>query len=164
MTTESAIKLLSKKISSGKNFYPVVWDKKAMNAIIEYHNNENTKAERYRANFIKLYTMCFKIFLSRNKCLKTGQKAMHTIIDKPLDDIIDDFRCRLNDVEKFEWMKSKGFCSDLPSLISDEDKAKNMALAEDNFDEFLDYTEGLWDFDTVKHHIITQAQIALNRF
>ena len=164
MTPEYSLTLLSKKIASGKPFNPSEWDKKAINTLIEYHNNENTKTARYKGNFIKLYTMCFKIFLSRNKCLIIGQKAMSSIMSKPLNTITDDFTERLNELELNHWMDEKGFVSELNALISEQDKQKNLKIAEDNLDEYLSYTDGIWKKDEVKNNLITQAQIALNRF
>ena len=147
---KESLKRLIWRFSSENKFKPNNTDRIALNEVLEYVSNNTKQIEYENMLFAKIYVMCFKIAFTKVNDIVLAQKSMHRILEKDLSYLVEDFTKTLNETELNYFMDS---------FNNDKDEVINKAK-----DQFVRHTEGVWDSKDVYKELVTQINLAVNKY
>lgn len=143
-------------------------DVDAINNIAKYV--EQTQAQQFQENelFAKLYILVYaKMIEHYNTDILDDRprKAMGQLLTKSLEETIEDFRERLNDSCKYEFIRSILGEIKHPVTLSDEKRDSNtrkIKKALKSKENQSKITGEVWDFETVQTNLIAEVNNILN--
>lgn len=151
-------------------FTPNQNDVEALNEVINYYNA--TEKQQYEANelFAKLYITMYGVYLKHYKSTVFDTRArgqMHKILDKPLIQIIEDFKDVLNNSEFYYLMNDSGIDLRGQTLKLSEQKEKEVQTIQEKIkdpENALKFTGDVWDIETVTENVIAEVNNAINLY
>jgi hypothetical protein len=89
------------------------------------------------------------------------RKQLHSILEKPIEQWIEDFKEQLNDNERYTALESVGIDLKHPVLVSNDERAQNTIKAKKVVETLLN---DVWDTETVTECITVEINNALNKY
>jgi len=169
---EFAIKKLAGKICrTDKNglpipFNPTSHDRKCINEIIRYFNNQNKSFEVEKLNVLSLYLISLRYYIIKFGNVQLASSRLHEEIDLGFDFIIENFVMELNQIEENNFMKKIG-ChepKEIVNVLTKEQTQYNLKLIQENTDDYFKFVSGYYKPEEVKEKIIVQAHQAVKNF
>ena len=139
-------------------------DINALNKIAE--SVELMQKQQYEANqlFGKLYIFVYMRFLSKHQATVMDtrpRKELHSILQKPMSQWIEEFKQQLNDNEMYSLLESVGVDLKHPATISDSERMQNTSKAEKVAEKLLNE---VWDTETVTECLTVEINNAINKY
>lgn len=159
MTIKKAIEHFQFKLSNV--WKPTQPDIEAYNSIIEFveekHNNQINNNQLFAKLYISYYAEIIKYYQA-SVFDKEPQKALHKILDTPIEQLINDFVKKVNDIEVSNKMKLAGINLKHPILQTDQEKEKNLEIFRP---EML---ENELEYEEAKDNLTSLINLALNEY
>ena len=128
MTVNKAMERFAWRLGGGKAFQPNQNDIEAYNTIAEFIEEKEKKQIIDNQLFGKLYIYLFGEFVNYYKASvfnNIPQKELHKLLDKPIRQIVEEVKDRLNFIEMEACMKEKNNLDDY-TPIEYEEIAENL--------------------------------------
>lgn len=152
--------------NGNKNPFPVnEKDLEAFNAIIKVVKEHQDQQFQQNQLFAKLYIFVYMRFISKMEATvmhTEPRKAMHKILERPIERWIEDFKNEMNDSEMYEALKQSNIEIKHPLTLTDEEKKQNSINVSQNKETLLKAIKNVWDYDTVKDCLEIEINNALN--
>jgi len=145
-------------------------DADAINFIIDFVNVKHKEQINNHQLFAKLYIYVYGQFLSLYDATvfdDIPQKELHRILDKPLEQIIEDFTRQLNNSDKYSFYKELGLSKKHPLTMTDQEKKSDMKILEavkNDKEKLESFITEIWDYEAVKENLEFQINNAINKY
>lgn len=158
MTINQAVQRFRWRLTNG--WKPNETDLEAFNTIVEFVNNQHKNQLPKNELFAKLYIHLYGKLLNHYNATvfdPEPQKELNRILDRPIENIIEDFRQSLNLSELYQVFQEKGIEVKHPILKTDEQKKREaQSITIQELPE--------WTYEDVKNQLETQINLALNQY
>ena len=116
--------------------------------------------------FAKLYIFVYMRFISKMGATVMNnepRKAIHKILEKPIEQWIEEFKDEMNDSDMYTSLKELGIDTKHPLMMSDEELTlkRNTNISKEK-DNVLKAIKNVWDYETVKECLEIEINNALN--
>ena len=165
MTIERSVQRIAEKIQSGNKFKPNTSDLNAMNEIIEFVNLKKIQGAKENELFAKLYIKVYAKMLEHFNASvfdDEPRKAMHQILRMPLNQIVMEFKDKLNKSELYEVLDKSFNSNDPMASDSDAKQLNDKIKSEPQLKERVCLE--VWDYETVWHNLSTEINNTINTF
>lgn len=139
-------------------------DVEAYNAIVNFVKEQQQKQFENHELFAKLYIFVYMRFIAKMGATVMNvepRKAVHKILQKPIEHWIEDFKNEMNDSEMYAILEQVGIDMKHPSMISEEERTQNTEKAKQISKEI---TEDIWQYETVKDCLTAEVNNAINLY
>ena len=131
---------------------------------------EQTQAQQFQDNelFAKMYILAYAKMIEHFKADildNEPRKQMGRLLNRPLNEVIEDFRQRLNDSDKYNLIEAIQSEIKHPATVNDLERIENTkkikeALKTPENESRL--IKDAWDFETVQENLISEVNNILN--
>jgi len=171
MNTRQAINRIGWRFGGNENKYPFPVNEQDIEAFNQISDEFEAKQKQQFSNneaFAKLYILVYAKMIEHYKTSvfdHEPRKAVIKLLERPLPEIIEDVRRRLNDSERYSLIESIQGKIKHPVTVSDNERQKNTekikeALKSDENVNIL--INDVWDFETVSDCLISEVNHAIN--
>lgn len=166
MSVEYSLKNLKKRFDSEKSILPNTYDKKNLNALIRYFNNQNKQFEVRHLNFLKVYIIALRGYLIRYPNVEVASRELHREMDLGFDKTISEFTELLNHITLENFEKKIGLNTPVVQIkpITTEQEQENIKLLQEYQGRYFELLKGHYTVEKVKQKLIEQAHQAIVNF
>jgi hypothetical protein len=137
------------------------------NSIAEYISETQKQQLQHNEPFAKLFILVYAKMVEHYKTDvfdDAPRKAIYSLLNQPIENIIEDFRERLNDVGIYNVLNELKVDLKPSYVATDEDIKSNVGRLSLGLDEKPDLLDEIWDFETTKECLEKEVNNALNLF
>ena len=148
------------RFSQGKPFKPNDTDKEAYNAIVDFIDIQHKKQFKNNELFAKLYIYIYGKFLSHYQATvldKIPRGEVYKILNRSIEDLIDEFTNELNDSEFYTLMENSGVVLKHPAF-------KDLAQPKEDAEKVDISKLNVWDKEEVTKLIEREINQAIDTF
>lgn len=164
MDFKKAMQRIGWRFGEGKSFLPNENDKEAYNVLVKFFVNHQKQQFKNNELFAKLYIHVYGKFLKHYKATVMDQiprRELLRIIEKPLNQIVEEFRQDLNDSELYQLLESSGIEIKHPAFFTDAEKKENVSKVSGVGNEVLN-KKYEWSYSDVADCLEKEVNHAIN--
>lgn len=142
---------------------PTQKDVDALNTIMQFVENKHKQQINDYDLFVKLYIFVYQEFLNNHNTTvfnSVPQKELNKLLDRPIEDFINDFTKSQNDIEQRLYFKELGISEKHPALKDLEEKEKDLNKLK-GFDKDRLFGN-VWKYNDIKEQLINQINSAID--
>lgn len=162
MTIKRSVEHFLFKLNPKNNIWKATKnDVEAINEIIKFVEEKHAKQLENNQLFAKLYISYYAEILKYYQATvfdNEPQKALHKILDTPIEQLINDFVKTANEIEVSNKMKLAGIEIKHPQLVSEDQKKKEVEIFK------LEMLEDEINYEEAKDNLTSLINLSLNTY
>jgi hypothetical protein len=163
MNIEKAMQRIIWRLSNG-TYTPNQNDVEAVTFLAEWINREKEKTIKENYIFAKLYVNQFIQEIEFYRDIKFAQRNLNEMLQKPIISFYENFHDRLNFLELMKYSKKIGLNEKHPAFLNIEEIDADRQILKENEKTYIEYANGIWNYQTVEKSLNNQITEAINRY